>query len=199
MHSETSIHVITRFKPLVASLDAIYNDKKDLDAKGICNILLTLDIILMLLLLAEVLVPIKIFCKFLQTRNLNYSLVMVKYQWVVSKLESIKTELLNHSVIDTNLKYFKFVSEYLHYSQEEAMSLIKELWSWDTEFASVDGKINQFIGSTGTQMITDLITEITDSIEEASPVLAAFDSSNPDAICKDNDTRNAFLKTLIDH
>ena len=124
---------------------------------------------------------------------------MVKYQWVVSKLESIKTELLNHSVIDTNLKYFKFVSEYLHYSQEEAMSLIKELWSWDTEFASVDGKINQFIGSTGTQMITDLITEITDSIEEASPVLAAFDSSNPDAICKDNDTHNAFLKTLIDH
>ena len=83
------------------------------------NILLTPDIILMLLLLAEVLVPINNYCIFLQTRNLNYSLAMTKYQRVVSKLES---ELLNHSSIDTNLKYFKFASEYLQYSQE-AMSL----------------------------------------------------------------------------
>ena len=101
---------ITRFKPLVAALDAIYKDKEDLDAKCIRDILLTPDIILMLLLLAELLVPINNFCKFLQMRNLNYSLVMTKYQRVVSKLESIKTELPNHSSIDTNLKHFKFAS-----------------------------------------------------------------------------------------
>ena len=47
-------------------------------------------------------------------------------------------------------------------------------------------------------MITDLIAEITDVMEETSPVLPAFDLFNPDVICKDN-TRNAFLKTLIDH
>ena len=35
---------------------------------------------------------------------------MTKYQRVVSKLRSIKTELPNHSSIDTNLKYFKFAS-----------------------------------------------------------------------------------------
>ena len=46
-------------------------------------------------------------------KNLNYSLVIAKYHQVVSKLESIKTELPNHSLIDTNLKYFKFESEYL--------------------------------------------------------------------------------------
>ena len=47
-------------------------------------------------------------------------------------------------------------------------------------------------------MITDLSAEITDVMEETSPVLPAFDLLNPDVICKDN-TRNAFLKTLIDH
>ena len=36
-------------------------------------------------------------------------------------------------------------------------------------------------------------------MEETSPVLSAFDLFNPDVICKDNNTRNAFLKTLIDH
>ena len=121
---------------------------------------------------------------------------MAKYHQVVSKLESIKTELPNHGLIDTNLKYFKFASEYL---QEEATSLARELRSWDTEFASADGKIDQFIGSTGIWMITDLIAEITDVMEETSPVLSAFDLFNPDVICKDNNTRNAFLKTLIDH
>ena len=109
-HGETSIRVITRFKPLVAALDAIYKDKKDPEANGIRDILLTPEIILMLLLLAEVLVPINNFCKFLQTRNLNFSLVVTKYQRVVSKLELIKTELPNHSAIDTNLKYFKSAS-----------------------------------------------------------------------------------------
>ena len=48
-------------------------------------------------------------------------------------------------------------------------------------------------------MITDLIPEIMDAMEETSPVLSAFDLCNPDAIYKNNDTCNAFLKTLIDH
>ena len=48
-------------------------------------------------------------------------------------------------------------------------------------------------------MITDLIAEITSAMEETSPVLSAFNLFNPDAIYKDNNTRNAFLKTLIDH
>ena len=60
--SKTSIRVITQLKALVAALDAIYQDKKYQEAKGICNILLTPDIILMLLLLAEVLLPINNFC-----------------------------------------------------------------------------------------------------------------------------------------
>ena len=48
-------------------------------------------------------------------------------------------------------------------------------------------------------MITDLIAEITDAMEETSPVLSAFDLFKPDAVYKDNDPRNDFLKILIDH
>ena len=48
-------------------------------------------------------------------------------------------------------------------------------------------------------MITDLITEIMNAMEETSPMLSTFDLSNPDAIYKDNDIHNAFLKTMIDH
>lgn len=63
--SETSVRVINRFKPLVAALDALFKDKRDQNVKGIRDILLNPHIILMLFLLAEVLIPINVFCKFL--------------------------------------------------------------------------------------------------------------------------------------
>ena len=92
-HGETSARVISRFKQVIAALDALTNEKRDEDAKGIRDQLLSPTSILMLLLLAEVLVPINNFCRFLQTRNLNYSLIMSKFQRVVTKLEKIKTNL----------------------------------------------------------------------------------------------------------
>ena len=92
-HRETSARVISRFKQVIAALDALTNEKRDEDAKGIRDQLLSPTSILMLLLLAEVLVPINNFCRFLQTRNLNYSLIMSKFQRVVTKLEKIKTNL----------------------------------------------------------------------------------------------------------
>lgn len=95
-HGETSIHVTDPFKSLVAALDTLFKYKKDLEAEGMRDFLFDWQITLMLLLFAEVLVLINIFCKFLQTRNLNYSLVMQKLWRVVSKLEIIKNELSNH-------------------------------------------------------------------------------------------------------
>ena len=41
-------------------------------------------------------------------------------------------------------------------------------------------------------MIMDLIVEITDVMEEMSPVLPAFNLFNPDAICKDNNTHRVW-------
>ena len=112
-HSETSICIINHFKPLVVALDALFKDKEDPEAKGIRNLLLDPQKILMLLLLVEVLLPINISCKFLQTCNLNYSLVMRKFWHMVSKLETIKNEISNHSSIDTTLKYFKLAKSYV--------------------------------------------------------------------------------------
>ena len=105
-HRETSVRVISRFKQVITALDTLTNEKRDEDAKGIRDQLLSPMSILMLLLLAEMLVPINNFCRFLQTRNLNYSLIMSKFQWVVTKLEKIKTNLRNHDAIDVNLQYF---------------------------------------------------------------------------------------------
>ena len=197
-HGETSIRVIDRFKPLVTSLDALFKDKNDPEAKGIRDILLDPQILLTLLLLAEVLVPINNFCKFLQTRNLNYSLVMGKYKRVISKLETIKNELPNHENIDTTLKYFKLAKSYLLYSQE-AMSLGRDLRSRAGNNDSVENIISLFITTTGQPMTTSLIAEINDAMEETSPVLSSFDLFNPEAIYKDDKTRRDYLKTLIEH
>ena len=104
MHRETSASVISRFSQAITALDALTNEKRDKDAKGIRDQMLSPTSILMLLLLAEVLVPINNFCHFLQTRNLNYSLIMFKFQQAVNKLQKIKTNLWNHDAIDVNLQ-----------------------------------------------------------------------------------------------
>ena len=72
-HGEACGRVISWFHPLIDALDAVYLDKGDAEAKGVRDILLDPDIICMLLLLAEVLSPINMFSKFLQTVTLIYS------------------------------------------------------------------------------------------------------------------------------
>ena len=78
---------------LSVTLGALTDEKRDNNAEGIKDKTLSPMSISMLLLLAEVVVPINNFCRFLQTRNLNYSLIMSKFQWVVTILQKIKTNL----------------------------------------------------------------------------------------------------------
>ena len=78
-HGETSATVTSRFKQVIATLDTLTTEKRDEDAKGIGDQMLSYMSILMLLLLAEVLVPINNFCRFLQTISLNYSLTISKF------------------------------------------------------------------------------------------------------------------------
>ena len=79
-HGETSARVIRRFKQVIDTLDTLTTEKRDKDAKGIRDQMLSPMSILMLLLLAEVLVPINNFCRFLGTISLNYSLIISKFQ-----------------------------------------------------------------------------------------------------------------------
>ena len=76
--------------------DAIYMEKGDAEAKGVRDILLEPNIIYMLLLLAEVLAPINLFSKFLQTGTLIYNSVSDKLNHLLDHLTRIKEELQNH-------------------------------------------------------------------------------------------------------
>ena len=80
--------------------------------------MLSPNMILILLLLAELLVPVNKFCKFLQTRNVNYNLVMTEFKHVISQLKNIKTYLPHHDMLDSKLKYFKLACEYLKFVAE---------------------------------------------------------------------------------
>ena len=192
-HGETSIRVINRYKPLIAALDTIFHEKKDPEAKGIRDQLLSPDMILILLLLAELLVPVNRFCKFLQTRNLNYGLVMAKFKQVISKLEQIKICLPHHDAVDTKLKYFKLANEYLTFAAKSTDLGRSTRSNSSSNELSTEEKINKFIEKVGQPLTQGLIEEITGAMEETSPVLAGFDLFNPD--CFDKSTI-AYIRAL---
>ena len=196
MHGETPARVISQFKQVIAALEALTKEKRDEDAKGIRDQLLLPTSILMLLLLAEVLVPINNFCRFLQTRNLNSSLIMSKFQRVVTKLEKIKTNLRNHDAIDVNLRYFYLANDLLKFSE---ISILKAKRSRDNQYSPTDQTIIRFITEVGEPLVKDLIIEIEDAMKETSPVLSGFDLFNPDAVDKSKENRMDLLKTLCDH
>ena len=65
-HGEACWRIISGFEPLVDALDVIYNEKRCQDVKGVGDALLLPQNICMLLLVAELLVTISYFSKFLQ-------------------------------------------------------------------------------------------------------------------------------------
>ena len=150
------------------------------------------------LLLAEVLVPITNFCCFLQTRNLNYSLIISKFQWVVTKLEKIKTNLRNHDAIDVNLQYFYLANDLLKFS-EISMSKAKGLRSRDDQHSPTDQTIIRFITEVGESLVNNQIIEIEDAMKETATVLSGFDLFNPDTVDKSKENHMDLLKTLCDH
>ena len=117
-HGEACGRVISWFHPLIDALDAVYLDKGDAEAKGVRDILLDPDIICMLLLLAEVLSPINMFSKFLQTGMLIYSSVSAKVNWLLERLLHIKEELKDHDSVETDLKFFCKAVPFLKVSSE---------------------------------------------------------------------------------
>ena len=48
-------------------------------------------------------------------------------------------------------------------------------------------------------MITNLIVKVNDAMQEASPVLPAFNLLNPNAVFKDVKSQKDLFKTLTDH
>ena len=83
---DTLAHVISLYKQLVEAVDTICC-KRNQEAKGIREQFLTPTLVMTLLLVAEVLVLVKWFCTFLQTRNLNYGLIIGQFECLFSLLE----------------------------------------------------------------------------------------------------------------
>ena len=78
-------------------------ERGDAEAKGVRNQLLQPEIICMLLLLAEVLSPINIFSKYLQTSTLLCCDVGAKLDRLLQRLHLIKDSLKDHDFVDTPL------------------------------------------------------------------------------------------------
>ena len=125
-HGEACWRIISRFEPLVDALDAIYNKKRSPDVKGVRDALLQPQNIFMLLLVAELLIPINYFSNFLQTRSLNYSSIRNKLGSVIERLKLVQEELEDYDAIDSSLVHFHKVVKFLTISVER-MELARPL------------------------------------------------------------------------
>ena len=123
MPAATPARVISLFKQLVVALDTIFHERKYQEAKGIREDLLTQTLIMALLLLAEVLVLIKRFCTFLQTRNPTYSLIIGiigKSERLFSLKGKVGKSLPHQESLDSNLKYFSKEQEQFSFAKESS-------------------------------------------------------------------------------
>ena len=102
-HGETCNCIVSRFESLIDTLDTLFFEKRDPKSKGIRDLLLDSQMILMLLLLAEVLAPVNTLSRILQTRNLNFLLLEGKLNRLLASLEKIKV-LHYHDAVDSMLK-----------------------------------------------------------------------------------------------
>ena len=133
----------------------------------------------MLLLVAEVLVPINYFSKFLQTKSLSYASVKSKLEKLIVNIETIKQSLNDYDAIDSSLTHFNKIIQFLTISTER-MELSRNLR--DSVFANAEDlktQVNHFLHTVGYNFVDSLLVEINKALEEAD-ILVAYDVFNPD-------------------
>ena len=87
------MHDNSRFHPLIDALDVIVFERGGAEAKGVRDQLVKPNLLLMLLLLAEVLNPINILSKYLLMSTLVYASITAKVNHLIEKLHIIKGSL----------------------------------------------------------------------------------------------------------
>ena len=199
-HGKTAIRITSRFKQLIAALDTLYATRRDDDAKGIRDRLLRPTTIMMLLL-AEALVPMNIFSCFLQTRHLTYLTAMEKFKSCVSSLNAIKRKILSFdphaNSTPHGLKYFGNVIEFLLISKY-GLSSTHDLRDSET-VNTVSASINAFIVNVADPFMRDLIKEVETAMDETSPILPAFELFSPRSQRGSQEEREEFLLTLCEY
>ena len=91
-HMGRQQRIISLFSPLVDALDTIYFEKHDAEVKRVRDLVLRPNVILFLLLLADVLVHVNRFSPFLQSRSLVYTAILRKLSQLTSNLEKLRNE-----------------------------------------------------------------------------------------------------------
>ena len=198
-HGKTANRIILRFCQIIAAHDTLYSVRRDDGAMGIKDKLLNPSTILMLLLLAEALAPINVFCCYLQTRHLNYITALDKFRNCIRSLKDLKTKVQNFDVNNETdgLKFFNKAKELLQLSQHGTAGN-RNLRN--SQFAdNITSTVNVFITDTAVPFMTDLIREVEIALEGASPVLPAFDLFNPMAHDQSQAHRLNQLSVLLDH
>ena len=126
-----------RFELLVHALDAIYNEKRCPDVKGVRDALLQPQNICMLLLVVEVLVPINYFSKFLQTRSLQFTisarnLQFLRKEWnwhaplhnrILVNVDEIKVKV-NNFLYEIGYNFVERLLEEVNKALEEASDVL---------------------------------------------------------------------------
>ena len=195
-HGESCARVISCYEPLIDTLDTVFVEKGDAEAKGIRDQLLESNIICMLLLLAEVLAPINNFSKFLQTGTLLYCSVSAKLERLLERLRNINDSLINHAAVGSNLLYFPKVTSFLEIScQRNDLGCNLRCRNLASENEPQE-LLTKFLTETGYPFIEDLVEDISEALSEKDTVLPAFKVFYPNQL---DTNRVNLLETLCDH
>ena len=194
---EACWRIVSRFEPLIDALDSIYATKKCPDVKGVRDSLLLPENICMLLLIAELLVPVNYFSKFLQTRSLNYASVKNKLCSVICRIEKIQDDLRCYDTADSELTQFSKVTAFLRISAER-MELARNIRgrALVVNVDDIKNQVNTFLHTIAYNFIDRLLEEVKKALEEASDVLVAYDVFNPDNI-KGEGNKNMKILTNV--
>ena len=194
-HGESCIRVIVRFEPLLDALDSIFMERGDAEAKGVRDQLLQLEIICMLLLLAEVLSPINIFSKYLQTSTLLYCDVGAKLDRLLQRLHLIKDSLKDHDSVDTPLKFFSKVKSFLEISsQRNDLGRNTRGRTLATELEP-DEHVQNFL-PIAYSFLDDLIDQLTEELTDTNTIASIQHFSN---VNKSSSHRNEQIEILLNH
>ena len=195
-HGETCNRIISRFEPLIDALDTIFTERKDPESKGVRDLWLGKEMILTMLLLAEVLTPINSLCRYLQTKNLNFLSVDAKFEKLFNTLMTMKSNLAQHNAVDSPLKFFSCATNFLKVSSQR-MELAKDMRSrMPVNHRDINDDISNYLINIGYPFVDDVIAEITGVVKENNPILVEFDAFNPESTS--SQLRKHQLQKLMD-
>ena len=144
------------------------------EAKGVRDQLVKPNLLLMLLLLAEVLNPINILSKYLLMSTLVYTLITAKVNHLIEKLHIIKDSLSDSQVADCKRKFFNKAVSVLHISSQRN-HLGRELRGRDkASQLKCSALIKKFLVEIGYSFVDGLISEIKEALVVDKLILEAL-------------------------